>query len=844
MIDFSFQFLSPDSIPKLFNLYGLSKESIHSIIKFTQKNSQIFDNLESNQLNMIILKLNLWKKMGFIKKENETLISNQSKIQNIKIQNEQFDLNIFLNLKTKQDDLITSITNININSEFIEQFSKLLKNQIFLNNFLENSLYSLPLLSRLFSFSLENQDYSQMILEIFKSIQSSINNYIIGTKSNQNLINTYQLVISSYINNISQKYPKNAKKTKTTKSRKLELSANKGIKLLADNPSHFEKFLLKLTQEEKLTEIQIQQIILSIFHQNMKNEQNLTPKLQKDYSKFPKGILFDYYELFQRSGIYPTLEQMKDLLSFENPQIYYLITFIVSNSDLNFLQKLLIFLLNENPKISQIQAKNLLDIVHLMIRKFKSIGNEYFESKIDPQNIISLTNWILYESESTSQQKIQDNRIQLLLSASESQSIFIPVIYSLINRNQSNFTKKKKMKEKQIIEEKTTINPTKQLLLRLYFEYPERFIAFQTKNQLFNSVNYLPFATQISSSGLDESLYKYLRCLTSISQSNKGYTKLCYLALNHPLIVYRFIPNFFSLIEGKIYIEFPGFLDQNYHRLFSYIVGILLLLKPFVFHHEKTEFIVEMFLEFIKSTKLKEKKLISLFSKIITFLCYCGLAKKRYRKKIQSYSRYITRFHEKYFELKKVQLLLDIISKKSSNQINEDDFRSFQSEESFEQFKSRLDPNSNTYEQIEDALKELDAGTIQLPNILELFIQELLFLTQIQNQNVPMLSYKLIKRCLIVSPKYSTCSLVMRSSLQRLSNSSKLIRQNSLQFIPQLILFCPNDLFSLLFNRLFNLKNESTEVIKEILFGEIFEDQKEKEKQQQQEIIPFIPEFK
>ncbi len=65
--------------------------------------------------------------------------------------------------------------------------------------------------------------------------------------------------------------------------------------------------------------------------------------------------------------------------------------------------------------------------------------------------------------------------------------------------------------------------------------------------------------------------------------SNFAYLTCRKVASEHPSLVFKYLPNLGSLLEGTSALPLEQFLEKKYHVLYERVLGIFDLLRPMIF---------------------------------------------------------------------------------------------------------------------------------------------------------------------------------------------------------------------------------------------------------------------
>lgn len=94
------------------------------------------------------------------------------------------------------------------------------------------------------------------------------------------------------------------------------------------------------------------------------------------------------------------------------------------------------------------------------------------------------------------------------------------------------------------------------------------------------------------------------------------------LAADHPVLFLRQLPAVVALMKGKTQFTFPEFRQRNLLTLYTYILGLLDLLRPIIFHQSQGALnnILEEYFSLLKAHAMNSKQMGPIIVKFVQFL--------------------------------------------------------------------------------------------------------------------------------------------------------------------------------------------------------------------------------
>eukprot|EP01103_Thecamoeba_quadrilineata_P004510 TRINITY_DN1423_c0_g5_i2.p1 TRINITY_DN1423_c0_g5~~TRINITY_DN1423_c0_g5_i2.p1 ORF type:complete len:946 (-),score=193.85 TRINITY_DN1423_c0_g5_i2:647-3484(-) len=125
---------------------------------------------------------------------------------------------------------------------------------------------------------------------------------------------------------------------------------------------------------------------------------------------------------------------------------------------------------------------------------------------------------------------------------------------------------------------------------------------------------------------MDLVLHRLVKLLMDSDSSSAAYEMCRRLAIAHPTLVLRYLSVLEAVLQGRAHVESAKFQTRQYHKLYLYILGILDVLRPFVFQRDELPQLMERYMELLKLQRdHNNKNLLLLVSKLFEFLCHLAL---------------------------------------------------------------------------------------------------------------------------------------------------------------------------------------------------------------------------
>lgn len=247
------------------------------------------------------------------------------------------------------------------------------------------------------------------------------------------------------------------------------------------------------------------------------------------------------------------------------------------------------------------------------------------------------------------------------------------------------------------------------------------------------------------------------------------------LATTHPFIFIRQIPMMEGLLQGRVVYTYDEFKKRKFDKLFHYIIDLLNVLVPYVFHREylkHVECIVSHYFDVFRSYCNENREAnASLVQKFFDFLEKFINTDMQvgFSLIVRKYSSIIAHLHNLYTDINSLKFINSILTipfdlstlnkidsasfSSSVNIFNQKVVSSIWSSKQLEPFTGKI-LNRENYDGVLSVLQEIDTVSQRQPIVLSHFIFYLQPLMQDINDNLRDWAMSLIMRYLRLNPRY------------------------------------------------------------------------------------------
>jgi integrator complex subunit 1 len=223
------------------------------------------------------------------------------------------------------------------------------------------------------------------------------------------------------------------------------------------------------------------------------------------------------------------------------------------------------------------------------------------------------------------------------------------------------------------------------------------------------------------------------------------------LASTHPFIFIRQLPMMEGLLQGRVIYTFEEFKRRKFDKLFHYVIDILNILVPFVFHRVYIEHIQAIISHYFEVFMVNKKRIVLNISNkfFISYLClqsYCQSNREELGSLVAKFVDFLEKYINNDFELgeslviQKYSLFIGFL-KKSYPEINSLKYLNILDSISSESQKAK--PNIESFKSTTNVqssltlLKYKKEPSIWSPKILEPFINKLVNRDNLDGNNKP-----------------------------------------------------------------------------------------------------------
>jgi hypothetical protein len=355
---------------------------------------------------------------------------------------------------------------------------------------------------------------------------------------------------------------------------------------------------------------------------------------------------------------------------------------------------------------------------------------------------------------------------------------------------------------------------------------------------------YLPLKSALlkaNTSELDVLMHRIIKKISpNEPASNFAYLTCRKVAAEHHSLVFKYLPNLGSLLEGTSALPLDQYLEKKYHVLYERILGVFDLLRPMIFEFDGVQPILHHFFDLFGNIELKEesqfKQLASLLRALVDFMCHYAAhlefsenesaALQNRIEWVKLRKGVLMAVFKSYPDLTKIEFFANILDHK----VSQEEFNSpFVESDAFKQLKmdlmnynhSRKSPTNNSGEdQMEvDQSNDIDCLIEELgkypPNLLASVILEVTTLMEHSSDLVRQAAYKFVIKYLHDNPR-AAADIIDDHYVNMISrNKAEDIQLSALIHAPSLFPFAnEQDVF---LDALFKLGNVASSDIKNIV---------------------------
>ncbi|XP_062303542.1 integrator complex subunit 1 isoform X1 [Osmerus eperlanus] len=437
---------------------------------------------------------------------------------------------------------------------------------------------------------------------------------------------------------------------------------------------------------------------------------------------------------------------------------------------------------------------------------------EKFVLRLSPEDLISLVDLILSESELDSRDSPQGHGALDQASCSLIQAR-LPLLHSCCQdledvKKVSQYLINCSKKWGDGVMSKRCQN----LLLQIYLHFPEVIQHVTLPEATLSSEG----AADGSTCQMDILVHRLVTLLSdtgdsksaenSMSDANLSCRKL---AVSHPVLLLRHLPMVAGLLHGRIHLNFQEFRQQNHLAFFLNVLAILELLQPLVFHSDHQRALQDCLLSFMKVLQnfLRTRSPLVFLNKFVQFIqkyiIHNGAAAIPYLQKHSDILQALSSENPELGQLKSLLAGLTLPVKAGSSEVSEEDKEDDSSAGSLPMVSiSASSPvtaadmtmclkKMSRGEAVEDMLEvlaEVDEKSKRSPEIIQYFANDLQRLMSSSEELCRNMAFSLALRCIQNNPRMAADFLP--TFMYCMGSGNFDVVQTALRNLPEYVLLC------------------------------------------------------
>uniref|UniRef100_A0AAX7VWK5 DUF3677 domain-containing protein n=1 Tax=Astatotilapia calliptera TaxID=8154 RepID=A0AAX7VWK5_ASTCA len=513
-------------------------------------------------------------------------------------------------------------------------------------------------------------------------------------------------------------------------------------------------------------------------------------------SGLSSGLLVDWLERLdpEVTSVCPDLQQND--ASFLTVYLPYLLALLTHQSNWSTLLQCISALLSKR-RDYKLDPSSALDFLwacsHIpriwqgRDQKIPQKKTEKFVLRLSSEELISLMDLILSESELNSHDTLQDDKNSVDQAPCSLIQSRLPLLHSYCNGNLEDI---KKVSEYLINcskkwEDSAMSKRCQNLLLQIYLHFPEVIQHVALPESTFSSGG----AADGSSCKLDVLVHRLVTLLADIGDSKSAESRVSdanlacrKLAVSHPVLLLRHLPMIAGLLHGRMHLNMQEFRQQNHMTFFSNVLAILELLQPLVFHSDHQRALQDCLLSFMKVLQRTRSPLVFI-NKFLQFtqkyITHDGAAAIPYLQKhsdILHVNSLISFFFSLPDDLAAGSLPLVNIS--ASFLLSAADMTMYLKKMS----------KGEAVEDVLEVLTEVDEKSRRSPEIIQYFINDLQRLMTSPEELCRNMAFSLALRCIQNNPCLATDFLP--TFMYCMGSGNFDVVQTALRNLPEYVLLC------------------------------------------------------
>lgn len=560
----------------------------------------------------------------------------------------------------------------------------------------------------------------------------------------------------------------------------------------------------------------------------MKIERELDDKgLRESEAKSKVGLLVDWLELLDPELIQVSPEIQQQLLFSkcllkssgvalrrERSAQPYLLSMLTHQASWNKLRETIDYVLRDfDPGLD---AEAVLDFLSscILIPKLWHGRDKHLPKHETPQDVLALTwpqlavmiDYLLQEAHDSAAQdtaSIFRHRIPLVIrclnDAHKARAVVDYLILKLAQPNQ------RAEDEKRVVAPKTVVQ---ELLLQIYMKMPSCLL------HLTDAESHLPRDLKAfgNTSVVDTVAHTLLSALSATQHGRQwGVQMLEFesairkLTSSHPLLMLRNVPLIAASLKGRTDYDFSFFRSRNHMTLYNIALGLLELLKPYVFrpeYQEPLQAALGCYFDMLGAYFHRRDSIFGLIDKFLTFLHdYLAHQPQTASKFIVDEGQILPELASampNMNSLKQLVACINFAAEGVANSTTGSNYALLEKREAANEANRLLNNLSltNLEEDIAAILLEVNNLAVAKPIILEHFVDETNYYLSHPSKGVRNQAYNLLLKLLRSSPKSSR--QVVLSYIGCLESGHPAVIQSALEKLPDIAVLCEERLCTIL----------------------------------------------
>ncbi|KAA8585305.1 hypothetical protein FQN60_003999 [Etheostoma spectabile] len=447
-------------------------------------------------------------------------------------------------------------------------------------------------------------------------------------------------------------------------------------------------------------------------------------------------------------------------------------------------------------------------------QKIPQKKTEKFVLRLSSEELISLVDLILAESELNSRDSPRDDKSSLDQASCSLIQSRLPLLHSYCSGELENI---KKVSEYLINctkkwEDSGMRKRCQNLLLQIYLHFPEVIQHVTLPEGTFSSGG----AADGSSCKLDVLVHRLVTLLADIGDSKSVEGRVSdanlacrKMAVSHPVLLLRHLPMIAGLLHGRIHLNMQEFRQQNHMTFFSNVLAILELLQPLVFHSDHRRALQDCLLSFMKVLRnfQRTRSPLVFINKFLQFtqkyITHDAAAAIPYLQKHSDILQCLCAENPDLVQLKSLLAGLTLPVKRSSSEVTpeerDDDLSTGSlplvnisasvslSAADMTMYLKKMS-RGEAVEDVLEVLTEVDEKSRRSPEIIQYFINDLQRLMTTSEELCRNMAFSLALRCIQNNPCLATDFLP--TFMYCLGSGNFDVVQTALRNLPEYVLLC------------------------------------------------------